>query len=159
MTVPSTEIQTGRLILRPITAADAPALATVYAHPDVSRYLRSLDVDATARQVEGFADEWEQRGYGILSVFHRTTGTFLGRSGLHFWPQLREVEVGWVVRREAWGNGYATEAGAAALDWGFREHGLPAIVAIIARRTEDRWPSPSGCRCRSCARTTSSEGR
>lgn len=127
------EIETARLVLRRISPADAPSLAEVYSHPDVSRYLRPLDADATVSQVGGFTAEWDQRGFGILSIFHRVSGEFLGRSGLHYLPQYDEVEVGWVLRRDVWGNGYATEAGAACLAWGFQECGLQAITAIIAK--------------------------
>lgn len=126
-------IETARLLLRPISLADAPALAQMYAHPDVSSYLRPLDAMETAVQVQGFIDEWAEQGFGIFSVLHGASGDFLGRSGLHYWPQFDEVEVGWVLQHEAWGNGYATEAGAASLTWGFAERGLAEITAIIAR--------------------------
>lgn len=133
MSVPGVEIVTPRLFLRPISEADALPLAEVYAHPDVSQYIKTLDAVATAQQVSRFVGEWEQHGHGILSIYHRVTGEFLGRSGLHYWPQLDEVEVGWVLRRDVWGQGYATEAGAASLAWGFEEHKLRAIIAIVAK--------------------------
>ena len=42
------------------------------------------------------------------------------------------VEVGWRLAREAWGQGYATEAGRACLDFGFDVLGLPEILAVTA---------------------------
>lgn len=131
--VPSVDLVTTRLLLRPISLAEAPSLAEVYGHPDVSRYIATLDAVATAQQVSRFVEEWEQRGHGVLSIYHRVSGEFLGRSGLHYWPQLDEVEVGWVLRRDVWGKGYATEAGAASLRWGLEELKLSAIIAIVAR--------------------------
>ena len=64
----------------------------------------------------------------------RDTGEFIGFAGLavpsfeaHFTPA---VEVGWRLARGAWGNGYATEAGRAALDFGFERAGLEEIVSF-----------------------------
>lgn len=129
----SVQLRTPRLMLRPITAADVDDLAAVYDHPDVSRFLRPLDRDGTATQVARFVEEWHEHGFGIFAVLDLMFGRFLGRSGLHYWPQFDEVEVGWVMRRDAWGQGYATEAGAASLEWGFTERSLSLVTAIIAR--------------------------
>jgi len=93
------ELATERLFLRAIQVTDAPALAAIYADPDVSRFLRSLDQNGTRAQVARFVHEWEERRVGIFAVLERSTGDFIGRSGLHYWPQFDETEVGWVLRR------------------------------------------------------------
>jgi RimJ/RimL family protein N-acetyltransferase len=59
-------------------------------------------------------------------------GTFLGRSGLRFWPEFDETEVGWVLMPEARGLGVATESGRACVEWGFRDFTLPYVTAMIA---------------------------
>ncbi len=59
------------------------------------------------------------------AVLGRLSGRFLGRVGLKYWPQFDETEVGWVLRRDAWGHGYATEAARACLDWGFGNLAIP----------------------------------
>jgi RimJ/RimL family protein N-acetyltransferase len=128
------EITTDRLVLRPITSGDAPLLAAVYTDPEVARFLTPLDEIGTARQVEGFVDEWQERGFGILAVLDRDTGEFMGRSGLRCWPQFGEVEVGWVIRRDAWGRGLAIEAGQASLRWGFETLALAEITAIVHKK-------------------------
>src|SRR3954469_22325973 len=125
------EIVTERLRLRPIHADDAPALAAIYADKDVSRYLTPLTERETARQASEFVQEWDERGVGVLAVVEQATGELIGRSGLHYWPQFDETEVGWVLRRDRWGQGFATEAGSASLHWGF-QRGLGLITAIIA---------------------------
>jgi RimJ/RimL family protein N-acetyltransferase len=127
------ELSTPRLVLRPITLADAPALAGIYADPEVVRFLTPLDAAGTEAQVAMFVAEWQERGYGIMAVLDRETGRFLGRSGLHYWPRFDEIEAGWVLHRDTWGNGYATEAGAATLRWAFEDLGLDLVTAIVAR--------------------------
>ncbi|MEU9141309.1 GNAT family N-acetyltransferase [Streptomyces sp. NPDC048404] len=46
-----------------------------------------------------------------------STGEFIGRVGLNYWEQFNEVELGWTLKAETWGRGYATEAARACLDW------------------------------------------
>ena len=45
------------------------------------------------------------------------------------WPGF---EIGWTLRREFWGQGYATEAARAAFDWAFEKLGMPHIISLIA---------------------------
>lgn len=77
---------------------------------------------------------FEVNGFGLWALETREGGEFVGFAGLtvpgfeaHFTPA---VEVGWRLARSAWGNGYATEAGAAALAFGFGEAGLDEIVSF-----------------------------
>jgi len=64
-------------------------------------------------------------------VLSKTSGRFLGRAGLKYWRQFDETEIGWVLRRDAWGQGCATEAAGACLAWGFSTLPDPYITAMI----------------------------
>lgn len=71
------------------------------------------------------------RGYSNWAVEERATGRFVGRLGLYNpegWPGL---EVGWLLGRDAWGKGYATEGGRAAVDWAFAELGVDHVISLI----------------------------
>jgi RimJ/RimL family protein N-acetyltransferase len=74
---------------------------------------------------------WEERGYGLFRLTHRDDGRFVGRVGLRYWPQFDETEVGWTLRPEEWGRGFATEAAVAVTDWGFRTVPVPYLTANI----------------------------
>jgi len=80
--------------------------------------------------------EWLERGHGIFAVLDRVSGAFLGRVGLKYWPQFDETELGWVLRRDAWGRGYATEAARACRDWGFEARELPSVTAMTHPENE-----------------------
>jgi RimJ/RimL family protein N-acetyltransferase len=77
-----------------------------------------------------------ERGHGIFALLDRSDSRFLGRVGLKYWPQFQETELGWVLRRDAWGHGYATEAARVCLDWGFETLPVPYFTAMIAPGNE-----------------------
>ena len=70
------------------------------------------------------------RGYGLWAV--ERDGELIGRVGLwrpEGWPGL---EVGWLLGRPAWGHGYATEAGRAAVEFAWSELGAEQVISLIA---------------------------
>jgi len=131
------ELTTARLLLRRWREADHQPLAALNADPLVmehfpARLSRSDSDDLIARIEAGF----DRHGYGLWALELRATGEFVGFTGLertsfeaHFTPA---VEVGWRLARSAWGQGYATEAGRAALDFGFDAVGLEEIVSFTS---------------------------
>jgi RimJ/RimL family protein N-acetyltransferase len=124
-------IETERLHLRRMMIGDVDQLVALNAHPEVSRFIGSLDRERAIERLRSNERQWEQRGYGLLAILDRESGRFLGRSGLQYWPQFDETEVGWVLRPSVWGRGYATEAARACLAWGLRDIGLPYLTAMI----------------------------
>jgi RimJ/RimL family protein N-acetyltransferase len=124
-------IETRRLLLRPLTLGDVDALVALHNHPEVARFIKRLERPAAEERLRLAEREWLERGYGMLAVLDRVTGRFLGRAGLKYWDQFDETEVGWALRRDAWGHGYATEAARACIDWGFASLQLPFLTAMI----------------------------
>jgi RimJ/RimL family protein N-acetyltransferase len=124
-------IETERLRLRPMDMDDLDELVALHADPEVTRFIRPLDRAAAEERLRGDESEWRQRNHGLLAMLERGDGAFLGRCGLKYWPQFDETELGWALRREAWGQGYATEAARACLEWGFAELDVPYLTAMI----------------------------
>jgi RimJ/RimL family protein N-acetyltransferase len=109
----SEHLETERLILRRPVATDAPAIFERYAgDADVTRFLswprhRSLD-DTHGFLI--FSDhEWERAAAGPFVILSRNDGRLLGGTGLMFETPAR-ASTGYVLARDAWGSGYATEA-------------------------------------------------
>jgi RimJ/RimL family protein N-acetyltransferase len=124
-------IETRRLILRPISIEDLDEFVELHADPEVTRYVSSFDRAAAEERLRKNDREWQERGHGMLAVLDRESGEFLGRAAVKYWPQFDETEVGWVLRRPAWGRGYGTEAGRACVDWAFAELEVPYLTAMI----------------------------
>lgn len=131
------ELRTKRLILRAFTAADRHPFAAMNADPEVMTYMsRSLDRAASDLFMARIQERWDTDGFGLWAIERQDDGAFLGFAGLSRpsfdAPFMPAVEVGWRLARTAWGHGYATEAGAAALDHGFEVLGLAEIVSFTA---------------------------
>jgi RimJ/RimL family protein N-acetyltransferase len=129
-------LTTERLTLRPFVHEDLEALTLI--HAEESFWWYPMRGGMTPEQTAGFLvrsiDRYEADGYGIEAVIERSSGDLIGWAGLavpHFLPEiLPAVEVGWRLSSAYWGRGLATEAGQAAVDWGFTEGGLTRIVSI-----------------------------
>jgi len=130
-------MDTDRLIMRRWRESDREPFAAMNADPEVMEHfpspLNRAESDALVDRIEwGFGE----RGYGLWALEVRETGAFIGFAGLILQtfeaPFTPAVEVGWRLARHAWGHGYATEAGARALEHGFTEAGLEEIVSMTA---------------------------
>ena len=112
------ELRTPRLRLRPFTAADHAAYAAMSADDEVMRHIGSggpLSADDAWRSMAGMLGHWGLRGYGMWALESRATGALLGRAGFIDPPGWPGFELGWLLAREHWGQGYAREAAAACL--------------------------------------------
>jgi RimJ/RimL family protein N-acetyltransferase len=127
---------TDRLVLRPFVTDDLGALVEV--HAEESFWWYPLRGAMTAEETEAFLTRTMARyatdGFGIEAVIDRASDVLIGWAGLavpHFLPEvLPAVEVGWRLSGPYRGRGLATEAGRAAVDWGFTAGGLSRIVSI-----------------------------
>jgi ribosomal-protein-alanine N-acetyltransferase len=127
-------IVTTRLVLRRWRADDRTPFAALNADPEVMRYFeRPLTREESDRSIERFEARFDADGFAQWAVERREDGRFLGFTGLA--PATFEasftpcIEVGWRFARSAWGHGYATEAGRAALGFGFDVRQFDAILS------------------------------
>ena len=127
-------IETARLILRPWTDRDRRPFAEMSADPAVMEHLLPLaGREGSDRWIDRQMAHLAEHGFCFWALEAKEDGAFVGAVGLlrvgyeaHFTPA---VEVGWRVSRTFWGRGYAPEAAAASIRFGFEAMGLPEIVA------------------------------
>jgi RimJ/RimL family protein N-acetyltransferase len=133
--VPPATVATARLVLRPFTDVDRAPFAELNAHPLVVESLGSSPTRAESDAfVERINEEMAHEGWGLWAVAVAGGAPFVGMVGLHrvnaTLPCAPAVEVGWRLHPQHWGHGYATEAAAAALRFGFDQADLDEIVAF-----------------------------
>jgi RimJ/RimL family protein N-acetyltransferase len=124
-----------RLSFEPMGPAHRPALLEVYGDLAAMRWVG----DGTAITEEE-CDQWLEvtarnlatRGYGMLALRSRATNEVLGFAGLVHPGGQEEPELKYALGRGWWGQGLATEAGAALLAWGRESLGMDRIQATVA---------------------------
>lgn len=102
--------------------------------PQVLRYTGDApftDLSDAERIVAFVQAQYREYGMGRWVVERRDNGEVLGWCGLKRLPETMEVDLGYRFFRRHWGQGYATEAGAACLQYGFDSLGLERIVGRV----------------------------
>jgi RimJ/RimL family protein N-acetyltransferase len=130
-------LETERLLLRRFTVADVDNLVELDSDPEVMRYVtggRATTRDEIRDEVLpaflGYYDRYP--GYGFWAVVEKATGVFLGWFHLRPAPESGrpgEPELGYRLRRSAWGKGFATEGSRALIGKAFAELGAQRVFA------------------------------
>jgi RimJ/RimL family protein N-acetyltransferase len=120
------ELRTRRLLLRQWRDEDSAPLFEIYSQPEYLETMPVLDLDQTRAQVERFRRAWADDGYSQWAACGLESGRLIGRIGIlchHDWPLVDTPvpEVGWVLHRDLWGCGLATEGGRVSVEC-WREH-------------------------------------
>lgn len=130
------ELQTKRLLLRPLTLDDVDDFFDIKINPNVSAYLRIplKTKEETEQYIRKIINEYEKNGIGRFAVFLKETGKLIGFSGLKYRNTLENnhidfYDLGYRFAEEHWRKGYATEAAIAWLNHGFSTMKLPVIYA------------------------------
>ncbi len=130
-------IDTERLTLREITLDDGDLIADLYGDPEtMDSYRGVLSSEESRVWVEGVIASWQEKGYGYWILFLKDTDTFIGSAGL-FDEEIDgslEPEVGYVIQRQYWGQGYASEVAAACYDFALNRTDLDRVITIIDPR-------------------------
>jgi len=126
-------LETERLVLRDHTEDDLPRMPRVYNDPDVSRFTRNIPHpygDAEAKAAFKRFRRMIASGDALTFALElKETGDYIGSAVLILSHGSPAAELGYAVGREWWGKGYATEACAALLDFGFGVGGFETIHA------------------------------
>jgi ribosomal-protein-alanine N-acetyltransferase len=129
-------LETKRLILRHQVLSDLDDLWALYCNPNITQYIPDAPRSREEAQDEL---EWHMHGHpnnaqlGLWATIQKETGRFIGRCGLLPWTIAgqNEVEVAYTITEEFWGQGLATEAASAILQYGFEKLKLPRMICLI----------------------------
>jgi ribosomal-protein-alanine N-acetyltransferase len=127
-------LETTRLTVRRMIKDDLPELLAVFGDAETMRF---YPAPFDRQRMQDWLD-WNQRsyskyGYGLWCLLLRASGEVVGDCGLvnQEVDGIREVEVGYHVRRDLWGRGLATEAASACRDYGFEVLGRRRLISLI----------------------------
>lgn len=144
--------QTSRLVLRAWREDDFDAFAAMNADPCVMEYFPApLTREESAAFFGHIREEFQTEGFGLYAVERISDGLLLGYTGLHrvtFDGLCGQIEIGWRLRADAWGNGYAPEAAQACLAHATKL-GIEEIIAFtaVANRRSQRVMQKIGMEC------------
>ncbi|BAL89968.1 putative GCN5-related N-acetyltransferase [Actinoplanes missouriensis 431] len=125
---------TGRLAFAEMTAADLDDMAALLGDPEIMRFYPHPKSRAESLAwIELNRTRYRRDGFGLWTIRDRDTGAFVGDCGLTVQEidGVPEVEVGYHVRTELQGRGYAAEAAGACRDHAVRTLGVRRLIAII----------------------------
>ncbi len=127
-------LHTAHLDLRAWSAEDAPALFAILQEDGILQYFPNPKPPPRSKADDYIAHhlaDWAQYGYGHWAVVIPADGCVVGWCGLEYLPELQQTEVAYLLSKQLWGRGYATEAAVAAVRFGFESARLPAIIGLV----------------------------
>lgn len=135
-------IETERLILRDWREADHPAMYSMSADPEVMHFFNQTETpaecDKRLKRMRGWS---ETLGYSFWAMQRKSDGVVVGNCGLKPltipWPEPTDIEIGWMLAKAYWGQGYAREAATAALSTGLTL--APRVIAMTSKGNAASW--------------------
>ena len=132
-------LETDRLILRRLIPEDLDNLFTLYRDPEIRRFFPdspdgTLTYEQTKEELEWFLNGHpEHPELGLWATIYKETNQFIGRCGLLPWTLegQYEVEIAYLLDKQYWRRGLASEAAQAILHYGFEQLGLSRLVCFI----------------------------
>lgn len=129
-------LETPRLFLRHMEPGDLPALYALYCDPEIRRYFPEgvLSYEDTKDELEWYLNGHPQYPeLGLWATLHKDTGKFIGRCGLLPWEidGRLEVEIAYLLDKNFWHQGLATEAANGILSYAFDKLNLTRLICLI----------------------------
>jgi RimJ/RimL family protein N-acetyltransferase len=149
-------LETDRLVLRRFTEDDAPLLFELDSDPEVMRYVGPYGLPTVGAYRDRLRDAWlpqyaDHPGRGVFAAVEKATGRFLGwiflRAATAYrfaaeagWTRDTDMELGYRLRREHWGQGFATEGSVALVELGLADPAVTCVVscALVTNRASTR---------------------
>ena len=127
------EIETKRLILKRFSEKDIDAFAAIVSQDEIGKQLpkgSGYTRNEAEKWLNKIIEAWKENGFGTWAVIDKERNKLLGNCGLNQIESLDEIEVLYLLSKEEWGKGYATEAAYATLIYGFERLKLNKIIGL-----------------------------
>ncbi|MCG2783984.1 MAG: GNAT family N-acetyltransferase [Anaerolineae bacterium] len=129
-------LETERLLLRRLVPEDLDVLHALYSDPVVRQYFPegTLSIEETREELEWFLNGHPRHPeLGLWATIHKESGQFIGRCGLLPWTidDQFEVEIAYMLAKEYWGQGLASEAAQGIARYARQQLGLTRLICLI----------------------------
>ncbi|TWI03969.1 GNAT family N-acetyltransferase [Bradyrhizobium daqingense] len=125
--------RTNRLTAERLNESHLADLVALHLDAEVSRYLGGVRTPkVTKTYLDTNMAHWDQHGFGLWTL-RTKDGVFAGRAGLRhiLVDDVDEIEILYALKREFWGQGFASEIAAAMTDVGLSHLKLPSLIGIV----------------------------
>jgi ribosomal-protein-alanine N-acetyltransferase len=127
-------IETERLYLREFTETDLERLYEIYSDAKVMKYIgkgEALSEEQTRKIINAWTKKYyKQYGFGIWALINKENDTLIGHCGFNWLQDNSDIEIAYLLSKEYWGKGMATEISKATLQYGFDSLNLKRIIAL-----------------------------
>ena len=123
--------ETPRLILGQFIEADAPLILQLNSDPEIVKYVHEPVLTTLEQAKKIIVDiilPQYKNNLGRWATYTKSNNEFIGWCGLKYRPELDEIDLGYRLKKSAWGKGYATEAAKHTLDHSFNKLDLKLIT-------------------------------
>lgn len=125
-------LETERLLLRPLTIDDKPAIFKWASDPEVAKFMRYstyTSPDDATFWLEHIYDNDKTLDYGFV---WKETGELIGSGGLVYTPETDDWTIGYNLRRDMWGKGLSVEASKKIIEHARANYEVKKIVGVFA---------------------------
>ncbi len=128
-------IETQRLMIREFSLEDLDVVAALLSSKEVMQFSVHGPLSRAKSEafLEGCINGYRQQGYSLYAVIRKDTNHFIGYCGFYL-PIVngkQEIELGYRLTVDAWGQGFATESARACKDYGFNELKFTRLISLI----------------------------
>lgn len=124
-------LETERLILRPLAEDDVEEIFALRSDAEIMRFIREpQERDESLGWIKLVSERWQDDKLGFCAVIEKATSNFIGWCGIWRLAETGEIEIGYAIEKTRWGKGFATEAAAKFLEYGFEVLNAEKLVAV-----------------------------
>ncbi|HMQ70383.1 MAG TPA: GNAT family N-acetyltransferase [Ignavibacteria bacterium] len=126
-------LETERLYLREFRLSDTQRMSEIHLEEETMRYIGKggiRNAEQTKRGIEYFIKNQHENGFSLWALIEKENDTLIGHCGLEYLLDRSDIELCYLLSKDYWGKGYATEISKATLEYGFKNLMLKRIVAM-----------------------------
>jgi ribosomal-protein-alanine N-acetyltransferase len=122
------------MYLRELEYSDKDVLTKIYGDEEVMRYIGRGGIvpeDKIPIVIDHWKRSYSENNFGLWGVIEKGTDTLIGHCGFAWLPEISEIEIAYLLYKDYWGKGMASEAAISTLNYGHNVLGLTNIVALV----------------------------